>query len=166
MKTILTLSIFIFLLSCGEDKIKTSEGRFELPEPDKEQRINVEVSNSLLSLSKEIAVSDSIGLSKSGRKLINSGTEILRVLQLSFTDSTITKVYSNPNHRYLSKGELAILVADKIKSIPIARVVGVQQCTPPFDSDIESYLERISDNPEAFTSKYNEWRSTGGLTKE
>lgn len=146
----------LFALSCNQNKINTSEDRL-LPEPDKELRIALEIKQSLSGIAAEITDSDQIETCKSGRKLISNGTEILPYLKQHFADSTETNVYSKRNKRNLVTGEIAILLASEIKPIPIARVVGVQQCTPPFNMDIESYLRNIRKQHNDFKRNYDEW---------
>lgn len=160
MKNILKsfgIALIIVLIACNENKIEVSEGRFELPEPDKALRINYEIRESLFLIPKEITSSDDIESCRNGEKLINSGIQILPGLQDHFSDSAETKVFSKINDRTLTIGEIAIIIANKIKPIPIARVVGIQQCTPPFKSDIEHYFWKIKLNPSNFIEKYNEW---------
>lgn len=162
MKNILKSFGFAFVLivtlaACDENRIEVSEGRLELPEPDKAMRIDYEIKESLSLISKEITNSDQIESCKSGRKLINSGIEILPYLASIFSDSTQTTVFSKINDRTLTIGEIAIIIAGEIKPIPIARVVGIQQCTPPFQMDIEHYFWKIKKDPESFLEKYNSW---------
>jgi hypothetical protein len=152
-------SIIFFLLglfSCNQNKIQTKESRMDLPEPDKEFRIDGEVKSNLSKISSEISISDSIVLCTSGQKLFHSGTNILPFLKDCFQDSTPTTVFSKCNNRTLKRGEIAILVANEISPIPIAQVVGIQQCTPPFRG-VEYFLYRIEENPEMFISKYTDW---------
>ncbi|WP_294671240.1 hypothetical protein [uncultured Fluviicola sp.] len=148
--------LFMTLTACDANNIDTSEGRL-LPEPDKELRIASEIKQSLSGIAAEITDSDQIETCKSGRKLIGSGTEILPYLKAHFSDSTDTRVYSDRNKRTLTIGEIAIIAASEIKPIPIARVVGIQQCTPPFDLDIESYLWNIQKRHNDFKRNYDEW---------
>lgn len=162
MKNILKSVGFAFVLivtlaACDENRIEVSEGRLELPEPDKAMRIDYEIKESLSLISKEITNSDQIESCKSGRKLINSGIEILPYLTSNFSDSTQTSVFSKINDRTLTIGEIAIIIAGEIKPIPIARVVGIQQCTPPFQMDIEYYFWKIKMNPGSFIEKYIDW---------
>lgn len=158
--TIKSFSILIglvIILACNENKIEVSEGRSGLAEPDKVIRIDSEIKESLSLISKEITNSDDIESCKSGERLINSGTEILPSLSHHFLDSTQTTVFSKINDRTLTIGEIAIIIAGEIKPIPIARVVGIQQCTPPFQMDIEYYFWKIKMNPVDFLEKYNSW---------
>ena len=149
------VGLILALASCSE-QIATSDGRL-LPEPDKELRIASEIKQSLSGIAAEITDSDQIETCKSGRKLIGSGTEILPYLKAHFSDSTDTRVYSDRNKRTLTIGEIAIIAASEIKPIPIARVVGVQQCIPPFNLDIESYLRNIQKRHNDFKRNYDEW---------
>lgn len=162
MKSILksfgfAFGLIVTLAACNENKIDVSEGRLELPEPDKAMRIDYEIKESLSLISKEITNSDQIESCKSGRKLINSGIEILPYLAGNFSDSTQTTVFSKINDRTLTIGETAIIIAGEIKPIPIARVVGIQQCTPPFQMDIEHYFWKIKKDPGSFLEKYIDW---------
>jgi hypothetical protein len=157
LKKYVALIGLITLISCSEKKIIVIEDRLALPEPDRELRINYDVNESIHLISKEIAISDEITTCEHGKRIINSGKEILPFLKEKFTDSTETKVYSSFNKRNLTFGELAIILASEIKSIPIAYVVGIQQCTPPFDMDIEYYLGRIKENPRRFVENYTKW---------
>ncbi len=149
------VGLILALASCSE-QIATSDGRL-LPEPDKELRIASEIKQSLSGIATEITDSDQIETCKSGRKLIGSGTEILPYLKAHFSDSTKTKVHSDRNKRTLTIGEIAIIAASEIKPIPIAKVVGIQQCTPPFHFDIESFLWKIKQNQTAFNEGYSKW---------
>lgn len=157
-ETYLTILILILgLFSCSEKNVSVKEGRMEMPEPDKGLRISYEINESINILAKEITNSNDIETCEHGKKIINSGIEILPYLKNEFFDSTETKVYSTHNERNLTKGELAIIIASDIKRIPIAYVVGIQQCVPPFDMDIEHYLSVIKKNPEYFIENYNKW---------
>ncbi|WP_300663396.1 hypothetical protein [Fluviicola sp.] len=151
------LGFVAVLMACDENKINVSEGRLELPEPDKAMRIDYQIRESLALISKEITNSDDIESCNNGKKLINSGTEILPYLANTFSDSTKTPVFSKINNRTLTIGEIAIIIASEIKPIPIARVVGIQQCTPPFQQDIEHYFWKIKLNPSGFMKEYTIW---------
>ena len=151
----------IGLFACNQNKIEVTEGRLELPEPDKPLRIDSETRQTLMLIDDQISSSDKISSCKSGKKLVNSGVEILPYLKDYFSDTTETNVFSENNKRTLKLGEIAIIVASKIKPIPIARVVGIQQCTPPFEMEIENYLWKIEMNPKEFIEKYNDWIKEG-----
>jgi hypothetical protein len=157
IKTYFTLIGLMTIISCNENKIVVAEDRIPMAEPDKELRINYEVNKSINLIVKEITNSDAISTCEHGKKLLNSGLEILPYLKEKFTDSTETKVYSTHNKRNLTFGELAIIVAGNIKTIPIAKVLGIQQCTPPIDLNIEHFLWAIKKNPKRFIENYNIW---------
>lgn len=154
---ICVFSILLFLQSCSNDKIETTSTRELVPEPDKEMRIQWETNQSLLDISNQVSNSDSIVLCKAGQKILNSGKEIIPYLQSNFLDSTVTNVYSEENQRNLSIGEVAILLTSTIQQIPIFQVVGVQQCTPPFETDIEHFLDYIKKNPNRFLENFDIW---------
>ena len=157
----MAIIFLITLFSCNQNKIEVKEGRLEMPEPDKPLRIDFEVRQTLTQIDDEITSSDKITTCKSGKKLVNSGIEILPYLKDYFSDTTETKVFSASNKRKLELGELAIIVASQIKPIPIAQVVGIQQCTPPFDMDIEHYFWKIESNRKEFIEKYDDWIKEG-----
>lgn len=158
MKYFIGFNLLFILLAC-ENKIHTYNER-SIPEPDIDIRLAYEVNKTINVLANEIKNSTQIETSSSGQKLINSGVEILPYLSNLFLDSTELQVFSTHNSRHLTKGELAIIVASKIKRIPIAQVVGIQQCTPPFDHEIEHFLWKIKDNPSVFIEKYKDWLKT------
>lgn len=153
----IAIIFLITLFSCNQNKIEVNEGRLEMPEPDIPLRIDLEIRQTLAQIDVEITNSNKIITCKSGKKLVNSGIEILPYLKDYFSDTNEIKVFSSSNKRNLDLGELAIIVACQIKPIPIARVVGIQQCTPPFDMDIEHYFWKIENNRKKFIEKYNSW---------
>ncbi|MBD8487340.1 hypothetical protein IFO69_01130 [Echinicola sp. CAU 1574] len=62
----------------------------------------------------------------------------------------------------MNKGEIAIIMADRIEGMPYARVTGIQNCTLTFCKKnanlIEYYLPFIErDGIEKFQEKYMEW---------
>jgi len=145
------------LFACRVDHIEVSESRKLVPEHDKDLRIQGEINTALELLTSEITNSDDIESCQSGQKIINTGVDLIPQLMDHFSDSTKTKVYSAYNKRCLTRGEIAIILSAEIKAIPIAAVVGIQQCTPPFDSDIEHYLWRINEDQASFEEKYRKW---------
>ena len=95
-------------------------------------------------------------------ELIGFGHNILPTLAYFFTDSTITKVKSECQKRNLTKGEIAIIIADQIQRMPYARLTGVQNCLFEFCENnpnwIEYYFPWIkNDGFENFEKKYKEW---------
>uniref|UniRef100_UPI00404AF656 hypothetical protein n=1 Tax=Flavobacterium sp. TaxID=239 RepID=UPI00404AF656 len=99
---------------------------------------------------------------KQTEKLIEYCWSILPTLAEFFTDKTLTNVKSECNDRILNKGEIAIIIADRIEGMPYARITGIQNCTLTFCEKnlnlIEYYLDFIkSDGIEKFQTKYNLW---------
>lgn len=120
-----------------------------------------EIENLLDGISK-IENSKEITKTKQAEKLIEYGWRILPTLAEFFTDQTLTEIKSECNNRILNKGEIAIIIADRIEGIPYARVTGIQNCTLTFCEKnanlIEYYLPFIErDGIEIFKEKYMEW---------
>jgi hypothetical protein len=93
------------------------------------------------------------------KKIIAKGTSILSTLSTFFTDASPTKIYSECHNRTLTKGEVAIIIADKIKRMPYFEMTGIQNCTLTFCDNnpnlIEYYFSYIDINE--FQSRYNQW---------
>ncbi|WP_405568950.1 hypothetical protein [Winogradskyella sp. Asnod2-B02-A] len=107
---------------------------------------------------------NSIGIikTKQAEKIMAFGEKSLPILAEFFTDSTLTKIKSECHNRNLTKGELAIIIADRIKGMPFALLTGVQNCTMEFCKNnpnlIEYYLPWIEkDNGKSFKEKYISW---------
>lgn len=86
----------------------------------------------------------------------------LPVLATFFADTTETNVYSECLERKLSRGELAIIVADLTESMPYYQVTGIQNCLLEFCKGnpnlIEYYLDGIKYKETAdFIQKYTAW---------
>jgi hypothetical protein len=97
-------------------------------------------------------------------KLIDFGEKTLINLAEFFTESTLTKVKSECQERNLTKGEIAIIIADHIQNMPYALLTGIQNCLFTFCKDnpnwIEYYLWAIKrDGVEKFKEKYIDWLS-------
>lgn len=99
---------------------------------------------------------------KQAEKLIAFGEKSLLSLTDFFTDTTLTKVKSECHNRNLTKGEIAIIIADKIEKMPYFQVTRIQNCTIAFCDDnpnnIEYYfgINNFLNNIE-FKEKYVEW---------
>lgn len=156
MKKLLFVLLPILFVSCNVQKrdatspLSSSKHLLELQEKN---QLLVQIIN----ISKETNSSDSIATTVSGKEFIAQGERILKLLPSYFTDSTITNVYSVRNKRNLKLGEIAIILAGEIKRIPIFQVAGIQQCTPPFNFEIESFLYSVERNPNRFIQAYNDW---------
>ena len=105
--------------------------------------------------SKEIAKSSNL---KSIKKKYNK--KALVYLAKFFDIPTKTNVYSTCQSRFLTKGEVAIIVADQIDRMPYAELTGIQNCTLQFCKKnpnlIEYYFSYIKSYPE-FQSKYYQY---------
>ncbi|WP_046745904.1 hypothetical protein [Kordia zhangzhouensis] len=107
---------------------------------------------------------NSIGIIKTtqAEKIMDFGEKALPILTEFFTDSTLTEIKSECNKRNLTKGELAIIIADRIEGMPFALLTGVQNCTMKFCENnpnlIEYYLPWIKqDGGKLFKEKYISW---------
>jgi hypothetical protein len=118
--------------------------------------------NLLLNEIAETKDSKEITKTEQGRKLIEYGWKLLPILAEFFTDQTETNVKSECIERNLTKGEIAIIIADQIEMMPYATVTGVQNCLLTFCEKninlIEYYFPYIKrDGIEKFQRKYNQW---------
>ena len=103
--------------------------------------------------SKEITKTDQ------AKKLTEYGWRILPTLAEFFTDKTLTKIKTECHDRILTKGEIAIIMADRIEGMPYATLTGVQNCLLSFCENnpnlVEYYLPWIkNDGIESFQKKY------------
>ena len=120
--------------------------------------------DSLLTGIAETENSSEIIKTEQAEKIIAFGEKSLPILAELFTDSTQTKVKSECNSRNLTKGELAIIMADQIDRMPYALLTGVQNCLLEFCPNnpnlIEYYLSSINrDGFSKFKDKYISWLS-------
>ncbi len=104
-------------------------------------------------------------------KILSYGESSLPILTGFFTDSTTTKVYSECQARHLSKGELAIIMADGIDRMPYFRITGMQNCLLTFCEDnpnlIEYYFYAINrDGISNFQIKYQDWLAYLNLSEK
>ncbi|WP_271765971.1 hypothetical protein [Aquimarina algiphila] len=115
--------------------------------------------NLLLNGISEMENSIEITKSEHAKKIIAYGEKSLLVLSHFFTDSTLTYVKSECKNRILTKGELAIIMADRIERMPYFTITGIQHCTMTFCDNnpniIEYYLGYNKKN--AFKERYVEW---------
>ena len=118
--------------------------------------------NLLLNGISEIENSVEITKTIQAEKIISFGQNSLTILAQFFTDSTLTKIKSECQKRNLTKGEIAIIMADRIEIMPYGRLTGVQNCTADFCDDnpnwIEYYFPWIKqDGIKIFKIKYLNW---------
>jgi hypothetical protein len=110
----------------------------------------------------KIENSREIRKTEQAEKLIKYGWRILPTLAEFFSDQTLTKIKSECNDRILNKGEIAIIIADRIEGMPYARITGIQNCTLTFCEQnanlVEYYLSFIErDGIENFKKNYLNW---------
>ncbi len=112
----------------------------------------------------EISVENSIDIitTKESKQIISYGEKSLTLLAEFFTDETLTNVKSDCLERNLTKGEIAIILADRIQRIPYFRLTGIQNCLLEFCKNnpnlIEYYFPFIQkDKAKLFTKKYRDW---------
>ena len=151
------ISVMIIFTSCTENKVDVPEIYVENTEPDAIDYSKLGINEMLFQIASEVTSSDQIENNQTAKFLIGEGEKVIPLLIKNFIDSTETTIFSSINKRNLVIGELAIILAGEIKPIPIAKVIGIQQCTPPFDMKIESYLWKIRENPVEFMLQYTKW---------
>ena len=98
---------------------------------------------------------------KQAEKIIDFGEKSLPILAIFFNDSTLTKEKSECQERNLTKGEIAIIMADQIQRMPYAQLTGIQNCLLTFCENnpnwIECYLWAVKrDGTEKFQEKYRD----------
>ncbi|HHC79349.1 MAG TPA: hypothetical protein ENK46_05665 [Flavobacteriia bacterium] len=118
--------------------------------------------DSLLNLISKTVDSKKIIETAPAKKLIAYKEKVLPLLAEFFTDTTQTKVISTCQKRNLTKGELAIIIADNIELMPYFEITGVQNCLLTFCEKnpnlIEYYLWAIQQRrPKSFQKKYIAW---------
>ncbi|MBC7949669.1 MAG: hypothetical protein H7Y42_17415 [Chitinophagaceae bacterium] len=91
---------------------------------------------------------------QNAKTIMSYGVEALPTLATIFADGTITTIYSNCHNRLLKKGEIAIILADHIESIPYFSLIGLQNCM----------LESCPDNPN-FVEYYLDFMARRGMHK-
>ena len=124
----------------------------------------------------------SIGNSKflsketTAKHIISFGPKVLPNLVSYFADTTLTNISSDCEGSYLKKGEVAIIIADRIEMMPYAQLTGFQNCLMEFCKDNPNWIEYYF--PEVrkmgitvFIVKYQKWltdhhRIVNGKTKE
>lgn len=96
-------------------------------------------------------------------RLLTEGKNILPALSKHFADTSVTAVFSACAGRFLKQGEIALLVADRIESMPYFLLTGLQNCTlESCDGKtltIEWYLDFIRQRNMTgeFSKRYNKW---------
>ncbi len=111
--------------------------------------------DSLLTGISETENSKGIIKTEQAEKIKEFGEKSLIVLAEFFTDSTLTKVKSDCHNRNLTKGEIAIIIADRIEGIPYFTVFRIQNCTLTFCENNPNRVEYyLGGNNEIIQERY------------
>lgn len=118
--------------------------------------------DSLLTAICDTKKSKDLSLREEAKQLINYGDKVLPYLVNWFTDTTKTEIKSDCQNLTLTKGDVAIIIADRIEVMPYAQLTNIQNCLIEFCKDnpnlIEYYLHAIRrDNVEKFQNRYVNW---------
>ncbi|WP_298511502.1 hypothetical protein [uncultured Kordia sp.] len=111
--------------------------------------------------------SKDIVTSEAAKKLISYDKKILLALAFHFTDDTETSVVSECQNRTLTKGEIAMIIADHIDSMPYFQLTGIQNCTLTFCEKNPNLIEyyfwffKTSSEKVIFRNKYITYIGTG-----
>lgn len=109
-----------------------------------------------------ITNSENISNAPEAKQIIGYGEKVLPILTIYFADTTKTNIRSDCQNIYITKGEVAIIIADRIEMMPYATLTGIQNCLMEFCKDnpnlIEYYLTAIRrDGVKIFKEKYSNW---------
>ncbi|MEM6687679.1 MAG: hypothetical protein AAF617_18015, partial [Bacteroidota bacterium] len=83
---------------------------------------------SLLEKVAQIENSKAIIKATSSKTIITYGEKVLPMLSSLFVDRTLTKVYSDCCNRNLTAGEIAMILADHVETMPYFTLTGTQNC--------------------------------------
>lgn len=108
---------------------------------------------------------------KNSQIIIQKGIEMLMPLSDTFTDFTITSVKSECQDKFLTKGEISIILADHILKMSYFLVTGIRNCLMTFCEDnpnlIEYYLDAIDrKGVSKFKEDYQKWLKKTKAFKE
>ncbi|MXV50071.1 hypothetical protein GS399_03735 [Pedobacter sp. HMF7647] len=118
--------------------------------------------DSLLTALYDTKKSKDISTQKEATQIISFGDKVLPLLTKLFSDNTPTEINSECQGLKLTKGEVAIILADRIEIMPYALLTHIQNCSLEFCNDnpnlIEYYLNAIRrDGVEKFQNRYTDW---------
>lgn len=95
--------------------------------------------------------------------LLAKGDTLLSLLAEHFTDYSVSRVYSACTKRFLTRGELAMILADKIEGMPYYLLTGFENCLldqcPDNPNRVEYYLPYIRSRgiTRLLQQRYREW---------
>ncbi|MEO0899825.1 MAG: hypothetical protein AAFY71_25660 [Bacteroidota bacterium] len=101
----------------------------------------VEIDSLLDKIGGEVENSKMIHQNENSIRVINYKAEILSTLSYFFTNSISTNIYSECQSRNLTKGELAMILADRIEFMPYFTITGVQNCLLTFCEGNSNFIE-------------------------
>jgi hypothetical protein len=118
--------------------------------------------DSLLGALSDVARAADLSTRPPAIQIMNYGSDALPVLAKHFSDTSVTQVISDCQNIYLTKGEIAIIIADRIEIMPYMMLTGIQNCILEFCRDnpnwVEYYLSAIRrDGVISFQKKYLNW---------
>ena len=95
-------------------------------------------------------------INSSGFKYIENRYEKKSLVYLAkfFDIPTQTIIYSDCQNRFLTKGEVAIIVADRIKMMPYYNLTGIQNCTLSYCENNSNLIEYYF----SFIKSYSEFQ--------
>lgn len=95
------------------------------------------------------------------KKIKSYGEKVLFHLSYFFENEEKTEIKSECQNRNLLKGEVAIIIADRIEFMPYFKLTGVQNCLMSFCPNnpnlIEYYFRRKPYGKRDFKEKYIKW---------
>lgn len=96
------------------------------------------------------------------KQIIGFGYKVLPILSTYFTDTALTKIKSECQGTYLTKGEVSIILCDRIEMMPYGTLTGIQNCLMEFCKDnpnwVEYYLNAIRrKGVKLFQENYAHW---------
>jgi hypothetical protein len=126
--------------------------------------------NFLLDSISRTANSKEISTSKAFKNIAKYNLKVLPILSDFFPETEITETFSECVNRKLTKGEIAIIVADQIKNMPYFQLTGVENCLAQFcdknSNLIEFYLNYIKQRGNLkFINKYKDWLKSKDFKK-
>ena len=117
--------------------------------------------DSLISILAKATDSRDIAKKPEAKRILDYGDNVLPLLATYFTDTTITMVNSDCQKVFLNKGEIAIILADRIEIMPYATLTGIQNCILSFcdgnQNLVEYYVTAIRRDIHSFQYKYQSW---------
>lgn len=131
-----------------------------------------EIDDLLYKIGNEVINSKEIILNENSKKILNYKEKSVNLLTEFYSDNSETRIFSDCLERKITKGEIAIILTDRIKKLmPYYQLTGIENCLLTFCENngnlIEYYLAAIKrDGIERFKQRYIEWNATTKEFKE